>query len=452
MLILVVDMTHGGVKIATEFSKMPTNNVFAWDIYNTLNNAQKLNLKESNIQLVGEDFLKDHISGTPEKEGLLKIVAPVHCKLKYPVHMTHHEAVGYLMKNRINIPVIEVTGVKGKTSVVHMLQNIFKDSNPLILSSLGVEIILNGERRLLKRNISITPASIIEAWDLARQYDDLGIFIFETSLGGSGLADVGILTNITEDYTIAGGSRKASWAKNQIFNSKMVVSDLHCFNKFYSVYEEKTNTFSIKEKGNVQALNVKYGLQQTNFQVKIQGLKTITGEILQDFFKISTFAPAPHHVQNVLSAIGASLTLGASLNMVINGIKDFKGLKGRTSINMQGNVCIIEEINPGINISTIKKALEMVKDLPHIAVVFGGRYGVTCEEISEDSVGEVFNKLDEKIPLILTDELGMGVKSLIKRDFNYIKTLESAVDAAIDKRCWNILLIYRSNYPDLKHR
>ena len=81
--------------------------------------------------------------------------------------MTHHEAVGFLLKDRINVPVIEVTGVKGKTSVVWMLKEIFKDFNPLVLSSLGVEVLEDSDWKVLKQNISITPASIIEAWKLA---------------------------------------------------------------------------------------------------------------------------------------------------------------------------------------------------------------------------------------------------------------------------------------------
>lgn len=79
-------------------------------------------------------------------------MAPIHSNLKYSVDMTHHDAVVYLLKEEIKIPMIEVTGVKGKTTVVHMLREIFKDTNPLILTSLGVEI----KDKLLERNISIT--------------------------------------------------------------------------------------------------------------------------------------------------------------------------------------------------------------------------------------------------------------------------------------------------------
>jgi UDP-N-acetylmuramyl pentapeptide synthase len=439
--VLVVDMTHGGKIIATEFSKLPGYNVFGWDIYNTLTDEDKNNLHESGVKLVDENYLNRSTW----------VVAPIHCNLDYPVNMTHHEAVAFLMKNRIKIPVIEVTGVKGKTSVVHMLKEIFKDLNPLILSSLGLEVVDDGESKLLKKDISITPANIIDAWRMAQEYD-AGIFIVETSLGGTGLAEVGILTNIIEDYSIAKGTRKASEAKIQIFNNKLLACDYDSFNRFYPDFKEKTNTFSIDKKGNVKASNIIFGFQETIFQVEVKDLKTISGEILDDAFEISTFAPAPHHVQNVISAICASLTLGISKNHIINGLKNYNGLKGRTSIANRKEVRIIEEVNPGINLATIEKAISMLEDLPRTGIVFGGKYGVTCEEIDEQSASSILNELTKDIQLILTDELGNAVKDGIERNFHYIPHLDEAMDYALNFGCQNILLIYRSTFPDLQHR
>ncbi len=446
--VLVVDMTHGGKIIATEFSKLLKYNVFGWDIYNTLTDEHKDNLHEIGVKLVDENYLNRFLT---MKSQRMWIVAPIHCNLDYPVDMTHHEAVAFLMKNQIKIPVIEVTGVKGKTSVVNMLKEIFKDSNPLILSSLGIEVMVDGESKLLKKDISITPANIIEAWRMAQEYN-VGIFIMETSLGGTGLAEVGILTNIIEDYSIAKGTRKASEAKVQIFNNKIVACDNDSFNRFYPNFKEKTNTFSIDGKGNVKASNIIFGFQETIFQVEVKDLKTISGEILVDSFEISTFAPASHHVQNVLSAICASLTLGISKSHIINGLRNFNGLRGRTSIANRKNVRIIEEVNPGINVASIKTAISMLEDLPRSGVVLGGKYGVTCEEIDETCVSDILNELNENIQIILTDELGDGVKDGITRNFRYIKHLDEAMDYGLDSGCRNILLIYRSTFPDLQHR
>ena len=128
MKVLIVDMTHGGTTLVEEFLKLPDFDVFAWDIYKTLNHEDKLSLMKKGVKFTGgikDDFL---------------VVAPIHCPLQ-EIHMTHHEAVGFLMQDRIHVPIIEVTGVKGKTSVVWMLKEIFKDLNPLVLSSLGVEVV-----------------------------------------------------------------------------------------------------------------------------------------------------------------------------------------------------------------------------------------------------------------------------------------------------------------------
>lgn len=463
MKVLVVDMTHGGIRIASEFSKILGSEVFVWDIYQTLKDQDKTFLKDKGIKRVDEQFLKDkgiklgdeqlkdEITADVENSGLV-VVAPIHCNLQYQVHLTHHEAVGFLMKDRIQIPIVEVTGVKGKTSVVHLLKEIFIDMNPFILSSTGVEVVENGETHLLKKDISITPSSIMEAWELARDYKDIGVAIFETSLGGTGLADVGILTNISEDYSIAGGMRRASQAKVQIFKNKMVACDHHSFKKYYSNFKEKTNTFSINGKGNLKASNIIFGLQETVFRVEVNDLKTVSGEILDTSFEVSTFAPAPHHIKNVLSAICASLTLNMPLNTIKKGLINFNGLRGRTSIKMDGEVRIIEEINPGINVTSIEKSLRILGDLDDCAVIFGGKYGVTCEEIDEDRAADVLNDLNSEVKLILVDELGDGVRKMIKRDFQYKRKVEDALEGAAQWGCRNILLIYRSNYSQLTRR
>ncbi len=434
--ILIVDTTHGGVKLATEFSKMDYD-VYAWDIYHTLNDEQKEQLQTKDVKLVDGDFLRGNKA---------LVVAPIHSNLNYPVDITHHDAVAYLLKDEIKIPMIEVTGVKGKTSVVHMLREIFKDSNPLILTSLGVEI----EDKLLERDISITPSSIITAWELGQKYNP-GIFLWETSLGGTGLARVGVLTNIAEDYSIASGTKTASQAKEQIFRDELVACDFDSYQKFYTQYKKKINTFGLTE-GNVKARNITYGLIETSFRVEVQGLKTVSGEISDDSFYIRTFAPAPYHVENVLSAICASLTIGKSVESIKSGLKNFNGLKGRTSIKHVDNTTLIEEINPGINVTAVKRAIGMVEQFPNSAVIFGGRYGVTCEEIDEESVSLVLDKIDRDIGLILTDDLGASVKDRITRNLDYVEGCNEAVEYARQKGYQNVLLIYRSNLLDMEHR
>lgn len=445
MNVLIIDMTHGGVAIASEFSKIDDYKVYALDIYKTLTPERKSLLTAKGIEFVGEEFLDK-----PDLNDEFMVVAPVHCNIKSKVDMTHHEAVKILLENRINVPVIEVTGVKGKTSVVWMLKEIFKDLNPLILSSLGVEIIENGKNTVFNRDMSITPASILESWNLADGHDT-GICIFETSLGGTGLADVGVITNIAEDYSIARGEKSASEAKAQMFKSDPVVCDFDAYNKYYSHIKANVNTFGINSSATVSAFDINYKLDRTTFKINVNDLKTRKGNVLNTSFEIETFAPAEHHVMNALCAICTSLSLNTPVKQIIEGLKRFNGVEGRTSIKNYGEVKIIEEINPGINVTAIKKSVGMIENKESPAVIFGGKYGVTCEEIDEESAAEFLNSMNEKIKLLLIDELGENISTLLKRKYKYTD-FNNAITEAVKMNSKMILLIYRSNFSDISRR
>jgi len=498
MKILIVDMTHGGTKIASEFSKKHNCEVFAWDIYSTLKEKDKAELEACGIKLVDGAFYKanlEKISLSSEKKEDMMVVAPVHCNLPYPAHMTHHQAVGFLMKNRIKVPIIEVTGVKGKTSTAAMLKEIYHDENPLILSSRGVELVEDDKEFNLQKDISITPASIITAWELAEKFykgpsngnyenkefpeeklNPVGICIFESSLGGTGLADVGIITNIAEDYTIAQGNSRASKAKSQMFTSKIVVCDHESYRDIYSKITHLPypsnqaprslnpgiNTFSVKEKSgsgtsnsdrtNVRAFNINYGLHKTTFQVEVMDLETVNSKIINTSFEASTFAPASYHLENVLAAICAALSMGTPIKSIIEGLEKFKGLPGRTSIHNYHELIIIEEINPGINVTAVKRAITMIKDYEKPALVIGGSYGITCEEIDEESLTDVLKGLDEEILIILTGDLGRSIWGKLEKIPIYCPKIDQALNLAGEKGAKNILLVYRSSFSDLSKR
>ncbi|HMK53859.1 MAG TPA: coenzyme F430 synthase [Methanobacteriaceae archaeon] len=443
--ILVVDMTHGGVIIASELSEKYDGEVRAWDIYHTLDRDVENILTDKQITMVDDDFIQNN------KDFM--VVAPAHCRLDVPVSMTHHQAVGMLLENEIDVPVIEVTGVKGKTSTVAILKEIYKHQNPLILSSLGVEAVENNKVTLLMENISITPANILKSWKTALKYFKPGICIFETSLGGTGLADVGVLTNLVEDYSIAQGTKRASEVKKQIFDSKMVVCEYNAFISKYPHFYSKTNTFSFfDQRANISVSEIEYGINETKFTLKVSGLKTINGDVINTSFEVKTFAPGPYHVENVLSAIGTAFTLETSQSDIIMGISNFNGLKGRTSIIENGNVRIVQEINPGINLTAVKKSVSMMREYGDMVLVMGGQYGVTCEEIDEKLLSEFLENMGEDIFLILTDELGKSIESKIARQKLYKKDLKDAMVAAQDLSRENILLIYRSHFANLQKR
>lgn len=462
---LVIDMTHGGVKIAISLAKKGKN-VLAYDIYNTLSAIDKKMLEIYDVWLLNDlSELKDY-------KGEMRVIYPIHLPLTFDeiasnnpdlsyTFTSHHEIVCELLKDwGSDIIKIEITGVKGKTSCVFMLKEILIDENPLILSSLGALLYENGNEIILKKDISIAPANIKETIDLAykianpickiadgivesenlRKYNSA---IFESSLGVSGIGDVGLLTNISENYPIAKKRSCAAEAKRQVFRCKSVVCEKESLDEYYSdVKHPKINTFSLDDKtANLYVEKVSYSLDKTEIAVKYENVMTIDDDILNGSLTLKTFAPGSHHVKNVLGVILACITLKIDENKIIDGLANYNGITGRTTKRSKGDSIIIEEINPGINTDAIRQSINMIGDLKDWYVAIGGDYGITCEEIDEEKVAGYLGTLESDI--ILTGEVGSSILDKMTRNADYIEDIDEVYDLAIANNK-NLLFIYLS--------
>ena len=470
---LVIDMTHGGVKIAVGLAK-EGRNVLAYDIYNTLNVVDR-----KMLEIYGVWLLED-LSELKTYKGEMRIIHPVHLPLTHEQIIennpdlkysftTHHEIVGELLQDwGGDIPKVEVTGVKGKTSSVFMLKEILIDENPLILSSLGAILYEDKNEIILKKDISITPANIKETVDLAykianpickiadgvvesenlRKYNSA---IFESSLGACGIGDVGLLTNISEDYPIADKHLSASEAKKQIFNCSTVVCNKESLDSYYSdVNHPKINTFSITDNSaNLYASEVSYSLDKSEISVNYHDVKTVNDKILNGTLTVKTFAPGRHHVLNTLGVILTSLALEIDEYKIIEGLANFNGITGRTAKRSNGDYTVIEEINPGINTDAIRQSVEMIENLNDWYVAIGGDYGITCEEIDEDKVAEYLKSLNCEI--ILTGDVGSSIADKLTKKIYLIKDISEIYDFAL-KNNKNLLMIYRSDYSKVSQR
>ena len=469
---VVIDMTHGGVKICISLAKKGKI-VHAIDIYNTMKGIDAKMLEVYGVNVID-------LEGLVNLKGKVCIIAPVHLplsedeiksynqNLKYEF-LTHHEAIAEILDDwGCDIPKIEVTGVKGKTSSVFMLKEILTDENPLILSSLGAILYEDENEIVLKKNISITPANIKETIDLAykvanpickiaegevvsenlRKYSSA---IFESSLGVCGIGDVGLLTNIAEDYPIAKSRSSASRAKSQVFRCNTVACQKECYDEYYSDIEhEKVNTFSVSdETANLYVKSVTYGLDETTVDIIYKNVKSVEGNVLDGEITVRTFAPGPHHVSNVLGVVLTSLCLEIPRKKIIKGLKNYKGIAGRTNKKTIENSIIIEEINPGINTQAIKESINMIGNLDDYYVAVGGDYGITCEEIDEERLAEFLNTTDCK--LILTGEVGVSISEKITRNAEIIENYNDCYSKAISDNK-NLLFIYRSSYSNLSQR
>ena len=554
MNVFLVDLTHGGVKISSELAKSENyENVFAYDLYNTLKSEDENLLITYNVNIIKDlDSFKNQLKlnsikrieeeGEENIEGKLEendiIINPIHSSLninellieiadligldkktilnQYDI-INHHQATELILslwKKETEIQdtkTIEITGVKGKTSVSFLLKDIFLENNKdtLLLSSLGAYLFRkndeNEKKIILQKDISITPANIINTIQLAKKianpkcstfpicdknldlderieenehleefnenpYTDLNyeMAIFENSLGICGLGDIGILTNLVENYSIAKGQSDARNAKRQVFKSPSVVIEYETLNEFYEdekeEYKEKINSFSLNdEDANVYCESIDYDIDNTHSKVIYHDLKTIDGELINGKLILDCFAPGPHHILNVLASATTALALGIDGETIKNALSNFKGIDGRTNvreIDAKKGLRIIEEINPGINTKAIESSINMIKDIDNYYIIIGGKYGVTCEEINEDKLSKFLHEYLINNPnanLILTDELGKSLKNKInalndnKFKIKHIEDYHEAQNIAIENNK-NILFIYRSNYSQVSKR
>ena len=554
MNVFLVDLTHGGVKISSELAKSGIyENVFAYDLYNTLKSEDEDLLITYDVNIIKDlDSFKDQlklnsIKRIEEKREENKeekdeekdlIINPIHSSLnidkllieiadligsdkdsvlnQYDI-INHHQATELVLslwkEETINqdIKTIEITGVKGKTSVAFLLKEIFLENNKdtLLLSSLGAYLFRknndNEQKLILQKDISITPANIINTIQLAKKianpkcstfpicdknldldermeendiqedfnenpYTDLNyeMAIFENSLGICGLADIGILTNLVENYSIAKGQSDAREAKRQVFKSPSIVIEYETLNEFYpnekEEYKDKINSFSLSDTdANVYCESIDYDIDNTIAKIIYHDLKTIDGKVINGMLNMDCFAPGPHHILNVLAASTTALALGIEEETIQNALSNFKGIDGRTNVREidDGNgLRIIEEINPGINTKAIESSINMIKDIDNYYIIIGGKYGVTCEEIDEDKLSKFLHEYLTNNPntnLILTDELGKSLENKInelnenKFKIEYVEDYKEAQNKAIENKK-NILFIYRSNYSQVSKR
>ena len=221
----VLDLTHGGIPIAKKLAALG-NNVTGVDVYGTVDPGLLLELEEKH----GIQCSKTSL---PASEFDF-LVAPVHLDSAYPMLaearaegkrvFSHHEIVGKILKDdsRLSgIKTVEVTGVKAKTSTASLLADMLSRRFEVVLhTSRGLEAWKGGISSLIGKGLSITPGSILVA---VEKVFEAGFrpdfFIFEISIGGTGTADLGILTTLSPDYGIANNTALASEAKLQLIRN-----------------------------------------------------------------------------------------------------------------------------------------------------------------------------------------------------------------------------------------
>ena len=435
--VVICDANHGGLVLLDEYSKYTSQPLFFYDIYNKLTDEDKKTYSQKyNVSFIEKESIDESYT----------TIAPVHMRPVIHKDFTHHEFTSYLVnkhrnKYNWNFRIIQVTGVKAKTTVTSMIKDILSDYNVLVLNSSELSYNSDNRKVVLKRNLSITPSSIITALNIALEedlLDKIDYFIAEVSLGVIPNESIGVLTNIVEDYPIADDSLKASAAKRNVFSCDRVICMKESFDKYYDDVKKDAFKISLADAdSDLYTSKLNLDIKNSSFTLHYNDKK----------YDITCFALTDFYVLNILFAISVGLMCDMCMKDILLKIEDINTIDGRTSYKKVGKKIIIEEINPGLNTTSIKKSIENIKRLDeNFIIVLGGDYGITCEEIDETKLVNYLKTLPNKI--VLTGNLGRNIHGkLNKSNITYIPALNKAIKEMLKLENNEIIeVIYRSEY------
>lgn len=330
---------------------------------------------------------------TPDLAEYDLIVSPVHLSPEIPVliearrqrkrMITHHQAVGELLMAEVSgMRVFEVTGTHSKTSSAILLSMILsRQERVLSHTTRGLEIWHGGKSRILQTGLSITPGNVIRAVQAAKA-DNATSLVCEISLGGTGLADFGILTSLSGDYLIADGTKWASTAKLQMIslskrgatilaNRDARISPDVSFADGGSIYAKPDSLVFPGEKVH---LNLGADLDFWGYETAI-----------------AAAAAAADRADVARSDIAAALD-------------GFDGLPGRMKIRRLEDRTVFDCSNSGLKVKDIARALDRAYG-PNLVAVVGEDAKTVCEGLNIPALVDLLrSRRDEISRLILVGE------------------------------------------------
>ena len=327
----------------------------------------------------------------PDLSGFDLIVAPVHLSPRNPAHeearrlkkrvITHHRAVGDLLAGVGDFRAFEVTGTRGKTTTALILALILSARGKVAShTTRGIEVWRKGKSEAVTSGLSIAPANVIRAFDAALDIAAAEL-VCEVSLGGTGLADFGVLTSFAGDYKVAGGSLWASTAKLQMVTlskrgSKLIAGE--------DVRISADLTFGPGPTGSVEcdgreilaggeraSLDLGEGLDRNSYKAAISG------------------------------AAAAALAAGFRLEEVASALEGFEGLGGRMKRLDEDGISVLDNSNSGLRASGVEAALDRIGGGGRLALVAGEEAETVCEGMNVPDLIEVLSRRRHDVDILI---------------------------------------------------
>ena len=435
----VLDMTHGGIFIAKNLAYMG-HNVKAVDVYGTLKEEAIAGLQTSGIEVTSKNptFSKNEI-----------VVAPVHLDPDNPIHqsalessakiITHHEAVGMILCKKGILEgkqVFEITGSKGKTSTAFLLAAILsREKTVLLHTSGGLYYMSPMKKELIRKGLSIAPASILEAVDTAKEQAlPIDAFLFEDSLGGTGSADIGIITTLEPEYGIANNSRNSSDAKLQMIRnakpgSKIIINCADLDKAKDSISKNKVYTFSSNDECNANVEVTSYS----------DSLTLKTGDENISIALKSGYDPQSYSIAFAASAC-AALEAGIGINTISIAFSEFVGVEGRMRITTLQGRKFIDNSSSGLKIVDAEAALKQGLEPDKKTVLIIGEHAAqVCEGLPPEDVECLVNKYSDQIDTSIF--VGERMEGISTDKAIYCSSLDEGIATALALTSENDIII-----------
>jgi UDP-N-acetylmuramyl pentapeptide synthase len=371
---------------------------------------------------------------TPSVADYDLVVAPVHLSPQNPVLaeargmgkrvITHHQAVGELLGQDLDpgLKVFEVTGTHSKTTTALLLSKMLSAKRSVVShTTRGIEMWSGGSSSLLRHGLSITPGNAILAMDeaVSRGADAL---VLETSLGGTGIADFGVLTSFFGDYMIAGGTKWASTAKLQM------VSLARRGSRLVANTDAKISA------------DVSFG---PNGQVRAEPDRIYFGEIGHNghyshdshSIRLSEDLDFPSYQTALAAAAATAHAAGIDIEEIVSSLEGFDGFGGRMKIDRKDGLTIYDCSNSGLKLSDVRRALDNASG-GSLGMVVGEEAETVCEGMDIPGLVELLKVRRKEIGhlILVGKRLEPWAKELeAKTARDLTAGREAAADQSIDR-------------------
>jgi UDP-N-acetylmuramyl pentapeptide synthase len=441
--IVVLDLTHGGIIIAQKLAELGCN-VSAVDVYDTVSSAVLSDLRQNHGIRTSKESLA--------VEDFDVIAAPVHLDPNYQMlHQaresgkqvkTHHQIVGKILAQDRRITgskIIEVTGTKAKTSTSSILADILSRSMDVVLhTSRGLEHWKNGTVVQIGSGLSIAPGSILQAVDMTVSADTVpDVYIFEVSIGGTGYADVGILTTLVQDYRIASGTGWAGDAKLQMVDNakegSTIIINSHAATAIRHAQEMQQKTVIFSDSYNDNS-DVTVHLNQHNITIRSkQGTSSAT---------LVSGYDAGSYVTAMAAATAAALEFGVDPDTIATVLSEFRGLRGRMREQDHMGRKLVDNSNSGMDIRSVEQCLSYAlekKSGGKIVMILGEEAAQVCEGLPPEDVSRFVEQQGRDIGELIL--VGDRMRSVEFKNAHYADTLNEGLQVAEEITAPNDLIL-----------